>query len=118
MDISLYPEMISKFRQWYDAVWLGMKSMGRQFHKPKVILINGREVPEPLRTPLMIDDPYWTITFYGVCGFSWGDSEEDNEALKAGFIHLTKEAAQKHYEALKSFTFKEDSNECSSLRLC
>lgn len=80
--------------------------------KPKVILINGHEVPEPLRTPLMTGDTYWTNTFYGVCGFSWDDSKEDNEALKAGFIHLTKEAAQKHYEALKSFTFKEDSNEC------
>lgn len=76
----------------------------KYLRKPKFILINGHEVPEPLRTPLMIDDPYWTTTFYGVCGFSWDYSEEDNEALKAGFIHLTKEAAQKHYEALKSFT--------------
>ena len=72
--------------------------------KPKVILINGLEVPEPLRTPLMQGDQYWTSTFYGVCCFSWDDSKEDNEALKAGFIHLTKEAAQKHFDALRSFT--------------
>ena len=29
MDISLYPELISKFRQWYDAVWLGDEEHGQ-----------------------------------------------------------------------------------------
>ena len=30
MDISLYPELISKFRKWYDAVWLGDEEHGQK----------------------------------------------------------------------------------------
>ena len=29
MDISLHQEVISKFRQWYDAVWLGDEEHGQ-----------------------------------------------------------------------------------------
>ena len=78
--------------------------------KPKVILINGYEVPEPCRTPLEIDDVYWTFTFIkgGVTNFYWSDDSEDHNAFKNGFIHLTKEAAEKHFNALKSFTAKGD----------
>ena len=77
--------------------------------KPKVILINGHEVPEPCRTPLDIDDVYWTFTFFAeecVTQFCWSDDIEEITALKNGFIHLTKEAAEKHFNALKSFTAK------------
>ena len=76
--------------------------------KPKVILINGHEVPEPHRKPLEIDDPYWTFTFFfdGVSEYCWANDLDDNNALKNGFIHLTKEAAEKHFNALKSFTAK------------
>ena len=78
--------------------------------KPTVILINGYEVPEPCRTPLEIDDVYWTFTFIkgGVTNFYWSDDSEDHNAFKNGFIHLTKEAAEKHFNALKSFTAKGD----------
>ena len=74
--------------------------------KPKVILINGHEVPEPHRKPLEIDDPYWTFTFFfdGVSEYCWANDLDDNNALKNGFVHLTKEAAEKHLNALKSFT--------------
>ena len=76
--------------------------------KPKVILINGHEVPEPHRKPLEIDDTYWTFTFFfdGVSRYYWANDLDDNNALKNGFIHLTKEAAEKHFNALKSFTAK------------
>ena len=65
--------------------------------KPKVILINGHEVPEPHRKPLEIDDPYWTLTSFidGVSEYCWANDLDDNDALKSGFIHLTKEAAEK-----------------------
>ena len=79
--------------------------------KPKVILINGREVPEPCRTPLDIDDVYWTFTFFaeeGVTHFCWSDDIEEITALKNGFVHLTKGAAEKHFDALKSFTASGD----------
>ena len=74
--------------------------------KPKVILINGHEVPEPHRKPLEIDDTYWTFTFFfdGVNKYYWTNDLDDNNALKSGFVHLTKEAAEKHFNALKSFT--------------
>ena len=78
--------------------------------KPKVILINGHEVPEPHRKPLEIDDVYWTFTFFfaGVIEVYWNGDSEDHNAFKNGFIHLTKEAAEKHFNALKSFTAKGD----------
>ena len=79
--------------------------------KPKVILINGHEVPEPHRTPLKIGEVYWTITFFGGGGVTcwrWTGSTEDEIYLKNGFVHLTKEAAEKHFNALKSFTAKGD----------
>ena len=78
--------------------------------KPKVILINGHEVPEPCRTPLEIDDMYWTFSFIkgGVTNFYWSDDSEERNALKNGFIHLTKEAAKKHLNALKSFTAQKE----------
>ena len=71
-----------------------------------MILINGHEVPEPCRTPLEIDDAYWTFTFFfaGVIEAYWEGASEDHNAFKNGFIHLTKEAAEKHLNALKSFT--------------
>ena len=79
--------------------------------KPKTILINGHEVPEPCRTPLEIGDTYWTFTFFflaGVIEVYWDDDSEDHNALKNGFIHLTKEAAEKHFNALKSFTAQKE----------
>ena len=78
--------------------------------KPKTILINGHEVPEPCRTPLEIGDAYWTFTFFfaGVIEVYWDGDSEDHNAFNNGFIHLTKEAAEKHFNALKSFTAEGD----------
>ena len=78
--------------------------------KPRVILINGHEVPEPHRTPLNDGEGYWTFTFIfaGVIDVCWDGDSEDHNALKNGFIHLTKEAVEKHLNALKSFTAKGD----------
>ena len=75
--------------------------------KPKVILINGHEVPEPHRTPLKGGEEYWTFTFArGKTSSRWDDHDIDFCCLKNGFVHLTEEAAQKHFNALKSFTDK------------
>lgn len=73
--------------------------------KPQVILINGHEVPEPHRTPLNVGEKYWVLSFVrGVASLRWEHDKFDNIYLKNGFIHLTKEAAEKHFNALKSFT--------------
>ena len=80
--------------------------------KPKTILINGHEVSEPHRTPLRVGDIYWTQNFYyGEVEIIWVGDKSDYAALKNGFIHLTKEAAQKHFDALKSFTAVESDYE-------
>ena len=75
--------------------------------KPKVILINGHEVPEPHRTPLKDGEVYWALTLFSrATSLRWKDDDFDNSYLENGFIHLTKEAAEKHFNALKSFTAK------------
>ena len=77
--------------------------------KPKTILINGHEVPEPHRTPLKDGEVYWALTlFSSATSLRWKDDDFDNSYLKNGFVHLTKEAAEKHFNALKSFTAKGD----------
>ena len=77
--------------------------------KPKTILINGHEVPEPHRTPLKDGEVYWALSlFSGAISLRWADYDFDNSYLENGFVHLTKEAAVRHYNALKSFTAKGD----------
>ena len=77
--------------------------------KPKVILINGHEVPEPCRTPLKDGEVYWTISIVGGSTSSlWQGDVLDFGCLENGFIHLTRDAAEKHFNALKSFTAKGD----------
>ena len=73
--------------------------------KVKTIMINGYEVPEPQRVPLAIDEPYWTFYFFQeirMC--KWKDDDYDKLALEKGFVHTSKEAAVKHFDALISFT--------------
>ena len=77
--------------------------------KPKTILINGHEVPKPHRTPLEDGEKYWVPSIIrGATSTHWQDDGIDNHYLKNGFIHLTKEAAEKHFNALKSFTARGD----------
>ena len=77
--------------------------------KSKIILINGHEVPEPHRTPLKVGEVYWAPSLVrNATNLHWADDGFDNFYLKNGFVHLTKEAAEKHFEALKSFTAKGD----------
>ena len=77
--------------------------------KPKVILINGHEVPEPCRTPLEDGKYYWIPDLIkGAVQKRWRDNDEDSTYLEDGFVHLTREAAEKHFNALKSFTAKDE----------
>ena len=91
----------------YNPSWYTNR---KYFRKPEFIQINGHEVPEPCRAPLEIGDAYWTFTFFfaGVIEVYWDGDSEDHNAFKNGFIHLTKEAAEKHFNALKSFTAEGD----------
>lgn len=80
----------------------------REFRiKPETLLINGHEVPAPVREPLEYE-----IGYYVPCVsnkqrfaiFSWSGSGDDLRLLALGLIHLTPEAAIAHTEAQLSFT--------------
>lgn len=75
--------------------------------KPHTININGHEVPEPVREPLVESQSYW-IPLLGaepLCEkLVWNRNAYDFRVLSLGLIHLSKEAAEAHTKALLSFT--------------
>ena len=74
---------------------------------PETIMIGEHEVPEPCREPLRSGQKFWVVNpFTGPLWFIWNNSVEDFHALKSGFVHLTEEAAEKHYEAFKNLLAK------------
>lgn len=71
------------------------------------ININGYEVPMPEREAPEEGTEYFFPSHQhdgGVCGCIWANDVTDNRLLAAGMVHLTEEAAQKHAQALLSFT--------------
>ena len=102
---------VSCQKQKYKALWDHPEWVENNEYrrKPKVILINGHEVPEPCRTPLQDYVYYWVPDiFTGATRYRWQDDDEDNSYLRNGFVHLTSEAAEKHFNALKSFTAQKE----------
>ena len=74
---------------------------------PETLKIGEYEVPEPCREPLRSGQKFWTVNpFMGPQRFTWDGSKEDLHALKSGFVLLTEEAAEKHYEAFKNLLTK------------
>lgn len=73
--------------------------------EPKTININGYEVPEPVKEPLVMETRYYLTD---ICSrtraYTWRKAEVDFEWLALGIIHLTEEAAELHRKALVSFT--------------
>lgn len=85
------------------AIW----SLTKPEPKPRFIDINGHKVPEPLRVAPAYDTRYYVPDLVSNILFSaylWQDDDFDNCWLKLGFVHLTKEAAISHAQALLSFT--------------
>ena len=74
--------------------------------KPKYININGYNVPEPLREEPEMHTNYFVVSTYECTPeeFAWDGYSIEKQKLKAGIIHLTKENAQIHLDALLSFT--------------
>ena len=74
--------------------------------KPKMIsvtLMDGEVVswPEPHKTELKHGDVYYTVSANcDALQMQWGTVENDNGRLKIGSVHLTKEAAEHHSNAL------------------
>jgi hypothetical protein len=75
------------------------------------IMINGFEVPEPVRKPLKLGEKYWVVALGSVrlCSdYVWDDSEFDRLCLRHGIIHRTQEAAEIHAKASLFPTIKEE----------
>lgn len=77
--------------------------------KPRTININGHEVPEPVRSPLIRGTTYHVPNLVNYGGklsedLLWDDDMLDHFSLNSGIVHLSEEAAIKHAEALLSFT--------------
>lgn len=90
--------------EWYgltnNPVWSPSMAYRR---KPKTILVNGIEVPEPVRKPLKESEPYWLAVPTNrnrAVSIVWLDDKDDEYVLQCGLIHLTKEAAVLHAEAM------------------
>lgn len=72
--------------------------------KPRVIYINGHEVPEPLRVAPEIGTRYWHAALYAPYSTRWDGDSLDCESFALGICHATEAAAVAHADALLSFT--------------
>ena len=91
-----------------EACWNLLASGKHQWRiAPKTIKIGDFEVPEPCREAPKVGQEFCAVNpFSGPQWFTWTGSGEDLHALESGFVHLTKEAAEMHYEAFKNLLAK------------
>lgn len=71
---------------------------------PRTILVNGIEVPEPVRALNSgVRQEFFVVSFgheNGVSRQRFDDTSWENKCLNEGVVHLTESAARQHYEAL------------------
>ena len=69
----------------------------------KTITINGVEVPAPEREPLRIGQTYWvpSDSLQAPLLLVWDADYVDAKSLERGWIHLTRENAQAHIDAMR-----------------
>ena len=101
------------WQQGDHEVWVGCTynpnwEIDRSYRrKPQTIMIGEHEVPEPCREVPEVGQKVWAIhPINRVEPFTWYSSKACHDALKSGFVHLTEEAAEKHYEAFKNLLAK------------
>ena len=86
--------------------WTTTTAYRRKLPVPKTFFINDFKIPEPTRVALEYGTKYWciqsSIPSISVC--TWTGDEVDRFRLDKGIVHLTREAAQLHTDALLSFT--------------
>ena len=97
------------FGRWIDchAVAPSWYEQTEYRRKPQTININGHEVPKPYRGEMCEGQIYY-IPLLGLGSkfmrASWCHKDYDQNHITAGLVHLNKEAAIIHAEALESFT--------------
>ena len=75
--------------------------------KPMTININGHEVPEPYRGEMFNGTFYYVPNVSGPNDYTesvWHDHVYDINIRKKGLLHINKESARIHAQALISFT--------------
>lgn len=94
--------------EWKDLVDHAIWRIDCEYRrKPKTININGHEVPEPVREPLKMQEIYYAAYLFSrdePVSTIWSGASFDTYCLENGLVHVSKEAAIKHTEALLSFT--------------
>lgn len=91
----------------YHPEWNQDVSYRRKPEPAKTILINGFEVPEPLRAAPQVGERFFVPDIFSdrhAYLARWSGSDMDLKCLRRGVAHVTKEAAALHAEALISFT--------------
>ncbi|HLP80936.1 MAG TPA: hypothetical protein VK141_02945 [Nitrosomonas sp.] len=68
--------------------------------KKRTVLVNGVEVPEPVRGSLKKNQQYYYPGLSGVCTVHYGDDQVDKILLDLGLIHLSFSDAEIHRDAL------------------
>lgn len=68
--------------------------------KPRTIIVNGVDVPAPMRTKPGRGSVFYTATMYPLSQLTWTDCEWGNTHLDAGLCHDTPEAAALHWDAM------------------
>lgn len=90
----------------FRATQLKFRIKPKPARRLSVTLASGEVVswPEPEKKPLTDDQEYFFADPEcqdGVNDWEWSDSELDSIRLKLGLVHLTREAAQEHADALR-----------------
>ena len=102
-DTSRVVQRLNRFTNtWIDEGWPNWYPGCVYRFEPKHIIVNGVNVPEPVREPLKdgqqfcFADPTQINLWIG----SWANTAAEKRMLSLGLIHLTREAAQAHIDAM------------------
>ncbi|PQQ23694.1 hypothetical protein [Photorhabdus hindustanensis] len=68
--------------------------------KPEMITVGKVSFPKPVDYKLKYNDEYFVVDLSVIRNLIWKNDNMDTYYLKLGVIHLTKEAAQQHFDAL------------------
>ena len=99
---------------WYETETPSWDLTGIYRAKPApapTIIVNGIEVPEPVREALEVEQRYWFASVTSVhlsVGITWSGGGCDTILLKRGLIHLTEAAAVAHAKAMLAPSMKEN----------
>ena len=102
-DTSRVVQRLNRFTNtWIDEGWPNWYPGCVYRFEPKHIIVNGMNVPEPVRERLRDQQEFWLADApYSVADKRvWEDGYVYDRWLSLGLIHLTREAAQAHIDAM------------------